>query len=317
MRAFLAGIAAIVFASTAYAAPHPCTYDDLMPAYIAFLDKTKGDTPEQRADAFVNDFAAAHPDFYGADSFRDGHLRKMALRYFDPAQRKVFPGFAPVTDAQVIAMGRVVGPAFAREQQRFVKVFRDFDCKTVVGFGPAFFSFDGHTDDFGGRNHLLFGVDLIAMLHRPADMPAFFDHELFHVYHAQIVSQKVFDNDTGWWNLWCEGLATYVSQRMNPGLDAQQVLWFPSDLAARMEPLRAHAAELLLHDIDAHGGQSGRWFSSGQSVEGLPPRAGYYLGYVFAKHMGDGHPLPQLARYDQTQLRPAAIGFLDELAHGR
>jgi hypothetical protein len=71
----------------------------------------------------------------------------------------------------------------------------------------------------------------------PPRAAAFFDHELFHLYHRQVVGADApHDNEPAWWTMWMEGLATYVSQRMNPGLDA--------------------------------------WFLVSKSVEGLPERAG-------------------------------------------
>ena len=101
---------------------------------------------------------------------------------------------------------------------------------STVTDGVSLLRFDGHPADFGGRQHLLFGVDSIALLHVPADMPAFFDHEIFHLYHRQVIGSRAPQGDEpAWWTMWVEGLATYVSQRMRSGLTAQQVLWYPKD----------------------------------------------------------------------------------------
>jgi hypothetical protein len=116
--------------------------------------------------------------------------------------------------------------------------------------------------------------------------------------------------------MWVEGLATYVSQRMNPQLDAQQVLWYPGDMVSRMQQERARAARLMLRDIDKTGPDADRWFLASASVEGLPIRAGYYLGYLFAKSAGDGRALPQLARTSPERVHAAAVTFLTHLAEG-
>jgi hypothetical protein len=243
-------------------------------------------------------------------------MKLRALHYFDPAQAAgIFPGVPPLTAERLTTLGRVVGPQFVRQQRRFMQTFTDFTCDTTVEFGVSLMKFDGHPAEFGGKHYLLFGVDIIAMLHDPADMPAFFDHEIFHLYHRQVIGARAPAGDApGWWTMWTEGLATYVSQRMNPGLNSQQVLWYPRDMVTRMEQERTRAARLMLRDIDKSGSNADRWFLASDSVEGLPIRAGYYLGYLFAKSQGDGRPLPELARMSPERVHAAAIAFLGQLA---
>ena len=53
------------------------------------------------------------------------------------------------------------------------------------------------------------------------------------------------------------------------------------------------------------------WF---QRTHGLPDRAGYYLGYLFAKSVGDGVPLPKLARMSLPQVHERERAFLTRLA---
>lgn len=50
------------------------------------------------------------------------------------------------------------------------------------------------------------------------------------------------------------------------------------------------------------------------AIEGLPIRAGYYLGYLFAKSKGDGQSLPQLARMAPRTIHGEAVAFLTQLA---
>jgi len=297
----------------------PCSYQDLMPAYAKFAIGTAGLPAQQHAAAFVSEFASRYPDYYAPEVFGDAaHMQARAVRYFDPGQAAViFPGVPPLTSERLAALGRVIGPQFARQQRRFMRTFTDFTCDTTVEFGVSLMMFDGHPTEFGGKHYLLFGVDIIALLHDPADMPAFFDHELFHLYHRQVIGARAPEGDyPAWWTMWTEGLATYVSQRMNPGLDAQQVFWYPRDMVVRMNQDRARAARLMLRDIDKTGPDADRWFLASDSVDGLPIRAGYYLGYLFAKSEGDGQPLPQLARATPELIHRAALAFLTELAEG-
>jgi uncharacterized protein YjaZ len=154
---------------------------------------------------------------------------------------------------------------------------------------------------------------MIAALHDTADMSSFFDHEIFHIYHKQVVSYPAGD-EPAWVMLWAEGLATYVSQRMNPGLDAQQVLWFPRDMVTRMKSDTRRAAGLLLKDLNTTGPDGDRWFLMDTQIEGLPQRAGYYLGYLFAKSVGDGVDLPALARMPLQQIHEEERTFLRQLS---
>jgi hypothetical protein len=212
----------------------------------------------------VHEVAARYPDYYITDLFgNEAKLEARALRFFDPKVRAaVFPGALPVSDERLAAMGKAVGPQFIRQQRRFMKTFADFRCDTEVEFGVSLLKFDGHPTESNGRKYLLFGVEMIAMLHEPEDVPAFFDHELFHLYHRQVVGVDApHDNEPAWWTMWMEGLATYVSQRMNPGLDAQHVLCYPPDIVQRMESQRARSAQLMLRDIDKTDVDGARWFS--------------------------------------------------------
>jgi hypothetical protein len=291
----------------------PCSFQDLMPAYGQFATATAGLPPAERGARFITDVAARYPDYYAPEIFGDADkLRSRAQRFFDPAG---FPGAPRVSEAQLAAMGAAVGPQFTEQQQRFMRTFSDFRCETTVEFGVSLLMFDGHPVAFGGKQHLLFGVDVIAGVHTPADMGSFFDHELFHLYHAQVVGdQAPGDEVPAWWTLWVEGLATYVSQRMNPGLDAQQVLWYPPDMVARMQGNRARAASLFLQDLDKSGKDADRWFLAGTSVAGLPQRCGYYLGYLFARSEAGHRSLPQLARLSPQQVHRDAAKFLSSLA---
>jgi hypothetical protein len=203
-----------------------------MPAYDRFAQATAGVAPAQRAAAFVMTVARRYPDHYVPEVFgNDTKLQARALRFFDRAQRAAaLPGISALTDERLAAMGRVVGPQFADQQRRFMQTFTDFSCTTTVEFGVSLLSFDGHPADFGAKQPLLLGVDSIALLHVSADMSAFFDQEIFHLYHRQVIGSRAPQGDEpAWWTMWVEGLATYVSQRMRSGLTAQQVLWYPKD----------------------------------------------------------------------------------------
>jgi hypothetical protein len=246
-------------------------------------------------------------------------IEDRALKLFDPARRPSLAGFLPLTDDRFHAVGSRIGADFKAAQRRFLRTFPDFDCREYVAFGPSLFTFDGHGfEDHDHKIRMLFGVDMIAMLHPPGDLPAFFDHELFHIYHDQVTPRPAPSLSLAWWALWREGLATYVSQRMNPRKTPQDVLWFPTDLVTRMRPQLGHAAALLLDDIDKDDEQTyAMWFAVPQSPAGLPPRAGYYLGYLFAAELGKTRSLGTLAKMAPADIHARAKLFLGRLADGK
>ena len=295
-----------------------CHYENLMPEFFAFRARTRDLAPEARAEKFMTEIAARHPEFYGdKDDFRSPEaLRKASLRLLDPAHPEALPGFAPLTEERLRAGADTVESDFATGQEKFLKAFPDFRCEDDIAFGPSFLHFDGHEyKDERGQGHMLFGVDAIAALHGPEDMPAFYAHELFHIYHRQLMGAAMPSDDLAWWEMWEEGLATYVSQRLNSGLDAQHVLWFPKDMVRQMQApgVTARAAKLLLADFDKTGDT--HWFVSGQGpAAGLPPRAGYYMGYLLARELGKNHPLAWLAHLPPDQVKAHAHAFLEAQA---
>ena len=298
-----------------------CQYQNLMPEFFAFEAATKNLSPDIRAARFMKEFAAKHPAFYGdKDLGWPEKLPKDSLRLLDPSRPEAFPGFPPLSEARLHAVAATVKTDFAAAQDKFLKAFPDFRCREDVEFGPSFRRFDGiEYKDATGHGHMLFGIDTIAILHGPDDMPSFFAHELFHIYHRQVMGTRMPDPDNvTWWEMWEEGLATYVSQRLNPGLDAQQVLWLPQNIVQRMQAphATARAAKLMLADFDKTGGTY--WFSGSDAAPGgLPPRAGYYMGYLLASELGRDHPLGWLAQLPPDQVRQHARTFLEAQAKMR
>ncbi len=82
--------------------------------------------------------------------------------------------------------GRTITADYARIEGTFRKAFPDYRCKTPISFGLSLYMFDGNqATDAPGESHMRFGVEMISLLHPPQELPAFFHHELFHVYQAQ------------------------------------------------------------------------------------------------------------------------------------
>ena len=153
---------------------------------------------------------------------------------------------------------------------------------------------------------------MVAKLHLQHDIRPFFHHELFHLYHERSFR----DCEQLWCGLWGEGLAVYVASRLNPGAtDSELLLTEPEPLRAAVERNRSEAVCTVLARRESTAKADGRaLFSSGRLNERLPPRFGYYLGYLVAAEAGKTRSLKQLAALNSAEAKPVVEAALRSLA---
>jgi ketosteroid isomerase-like protein len=134
-------------------------------------------------------------------------------------------------------------------------------------------------------------------------------HELFHVYQEERLGDP---SKAFFWSMWTEGLATYVSRRLNPGVPEQQVCCLPP-----IEPVEAAlpkiAAEALALFDSEKSDEYARFFYGNQKID-IPQRSGYYLGYRIASEAGKTRSLRDLAGLTPDQVRPLARRELERMA---
>ena len=197
----------------------------------------------------------------------------------------------------------------------FQKVFPDFACKNSIYFLISLGAFDGSVRTVSGQPALLFGVDVTARIHPPDELGALFDHELFHMYHRQITGVAGGRSDPLYRALWEEGLATYVSGALNPRVSESAILGRPEDLAERAEPLLPQIARELLQNMDSTSPDLYQaFFLGGNTRKDLPPRSGYYVGFLIARKLGQSHSLQQLAQMNGESLRSTVRQMLQKMA---
>lgn len=308
-------IATLALAAVPVAA-QVCPYENLMPEFAQFAEATRDLGATERAHAFVERFVAKHADYYSEQMFGSREkLETRAVRLFDLARAPKFEGARAITLDDVLATGRTITTDYGRIEATFRRAFPDYRCETPISFGLSLYMFDGNqAADVPGKPRMRFGVEMIALLHPPRELPAFFHHELFHIYQAQQIGAAAPADETQpvWWALWNEGLATYVSWKLNPSLTAPEIFWLPRDMEEQLKPKLAEAARMMQPELDGHEGYE-RWFTGGSSPSGLPTRSGYYLGYLMARHLDKGD-LAALARLTPAQVQREAHAFIDSLA---
>ena len=270
------------------APPAACATTDLMPGFWAYWERAKSLGVAEQFRLFEEmvqtpNAAVYEGAFHGAPK--------------PPSE------FVPKTLAQVpeleTRMRKLSGKLAAdlpSELDAFRKSFPKFRCSVPVYFLFSGGAFDGATRDVSGKTALLFGLDVIARLNE--ELSPLVVHELFHVYHDEVVPE---DPGTIAWGLWQEGLATYVSRKLNLNVAEQDVCCLPKIDPVKDELPRISAE--LLDNLDSKDRKIyARYFLGGQDLD-VPARSGYYVGYRIAEEAGRTRTLEELAELTPGEVR--------------
>ncbi len=275
-------------------APASFEYTDLTDDFAAVWEPTQGMPDSARVAAFRAHFQPIIPGFYDreqAGPFKYADLIAKALNEY-PEKRggieQVSANFAAMAAPARTSFEAAFGPMGELQPIILLHTLGEMDggVRTMKATGRT----------------LLFGADVIAKSHLKHGIQPFFHHELFHVFHERAFKRC----DAVWCGLWSEGLAVYVADRLNPGAtDAQLLLVNPVPLRDAVEANRKAALCTVLERLDSTSADDNRaLFSSGKISDALPPRAGYYIGYMIADDIGMTHSLPELAAMPAEQVRP-------------
>jgi hypothetical protein len=215
---------------------------------------------------------------------------------------------------EVQAKARRLRDALPGVTRRFADALPDFRCDFPIYLTVSLGHFDGAGRVVGGKPALVFGVDAIG--ESEDQLAVFVTHELFHRYHFQAAG---FSDDPGdrqpiWRTLWAEGLATYVSARLNPDRPLSDALIYPADLHERGMPLMARMAHDLLRDAKPDKALYRTYFLADAREGPIPPRAGYLVGYQVAKMLEPRYGLAGLAHLKGRKLKDEIDRCLRELA---
>ena len=296
-------VPAVLLFASALASPSPpatgCRTTDLMPAFWAFWGQARGQVPAEQYRLFEKlvrkpNGAVYEGVFQGA--------RKPPAEFVPRSFETV-----PAIEASMRELSERLSAELPGELDAFRKAFPRFQCSTPVYFVYSAGAFDGATREVGGKTALMFGLDVIARLKE--ELSPLVVHELFHVYHGEVVAE---DPDTFGWALWSEGLATYVSRRLNPKVPEQEVCCLPpiGPVQAAMDRIVPEALKLL--DSEKREDYA-RYFLGGATDLDIPPRSGYYLGYLIATEAGKTRTLEQLAALTPAEVRALEVAELERL----
>ena len=279
-----------------------------------FWRRVAGATPEQQSRAFEGHLRAPHPALYPS----------AGLGLDEPLSRSVPKGLAKMVKmrkflpdpTRVEEVRRALEADLQQSAVEFRKTFPGFSVKGPVSIVCSLGAFDGGTRKVEGASMLLFGPDVIAAIRpRGFNLRPFLEHELFHVHHEALLTDAP---ETVAQSLWEEGLATFVSDALNPGATHEEISVPDVLIAAATPRIPELATRLLAHldDPDSSPLYKQFFYGSLEASSEVPPRSGYLLGWKIAEAAGKTRSLAQLAAMTPPQSRTLVEQELRTLARG-
>jgi hypothetical protein len=287
------------------AAAGTCTVVDLMPDFWRAL--AANDSAAEMRTAVID----PHPDLYNDNyvllpTAAKWEAKLTRERAYDEAHRQ------EITAAEQYLAANVPG-----YMQEFRKAFPDYRCDFTFYIAPSFGNMDGAAGAVNGQHRIIFAPDVIPRYHKLNELKLLINHETFHIYHHQVTGvfgateEAVPTIEVA---LWSEGLATFVSWRMNPGFSLDTALLQPGIPEGTRPHLSAIAAELRGHLDEKDQLTYARYFQAGEQPAGYPPRAGYYVGFLIAQDLSKRYSLRQLAQLKGRVLHEAIMAELQQIA---
>lgn len=276
----------------------PIRVVSIMPSFFAILPGDQKSTLGDRVKAFKETVVYPNVDLYDRGMFT---LDDPHIAWYLGGIAKDVPKFRELTTS--------LEHTLPRYEAAFESAFPKFDPSTVqIYLMPSMNTFDGMTTDLKDIHALLIGVDTLAS--EKPNLGVFVDHELFHIYH-HVINPSFFatssENDLYRYGLyrqlWAEGLATYVSQQLNPSASNADAL--ASTALANLSESGTRQLACLAHDnMDSKESRySSLLFDADAHPDNLPSRGGYYIGYLVAKQLNRRQSLSDLADLRGDNLR--------------
>lgn len=295
--------------------PAPTSYRSAMSDFWRFAEAAKH-TPVQRVPTLFHDAVeTTHPELFVkgvlGEPQKDTQRWEAAVHDYWRKVRPLLPRIRAVEDD--------LKKTLDQSQGLFRKQFPDCQLDMPVLIAPSMFGWDGTVRKVGEVSTLILSPDGIAAIHgdkAQGRLQPLVIHELFHSYQS-------FENDMSppdvFTMLWNEGLASYATHvllpqaRLEDVLLSSQLATLPSSDEARL------AREVLARLSRTDNAGRGPFFNYAQSpIEpGIPPRAGYLMGYRVAQWLGRTRSLQELNALRRPELEPLVRQALEGLGAGK
>lgn len=308
----LCGLLGIICAAIRVPSASACSIVDATASFWSLAARSAHMTPAAEIASFRADVVERYPELYTAHVLgRDNvhALDTLSVLWLKATRKNGIKGRA-VERELVHRLPIILG--------RFKKAFPDFLCNFPIYLMASLGSLDGAGRVVAGHPALVLGVDTMAEFETAKELPVVITHELFHRYNFQVAG---FSDDPGdrqaiWRTLWAEGLATYVSGRLNPKASLSEVL-VSEDLAQRGPDLIRQLAVALRVNDAPDPSLYAEYFESGSArakSDGIPQRSGYYVGYRVVQQLAKRDSLYELAHLKGPSLHHTIDHVLGLLA---
>jgi len=308
-RAVVAGLMASGVARNATGAVRAGGVIDMMPGFWRVMDAAPHGTQGEWARRIAEDYLQPNGAVFQAAGL--GKITPARIERWLGQVEPLLPAIRRLDDG--------IDAIWSANMQVFRRAFPAFDSQiSPIYFMPSFFSFDAHLEPHAGVLPLFVGLDGIVHFHgADANLAVLLSHELFHCEHAQrSPSVALEDAERIYKVLWAEGLATYVSERMNPKASRLDVLLDAKVLDEQGDAYVRTWAKALSDSLDSTApGDYERFFSAGYQGP-WPARGGYFVGLLIARRLGRTRSLAKLAALPAPQVRTLMAAELARLAKG-
>lgn len=282
----MAAVLSLVLASPA---PAPCTVADLMPAFWEYRDAARMLPLAEQERLFEERIRKPSSALYEGVFFDSP---RAAAEIVSRALRRL-----PTIEAELRNLSRRLSAEVPDAIERFRETFPLFRCRAPIYLVYSAGVLDVATRSVSGEDAVILGIDELARREEP--LSPRIAHELFRVYHRERVSKTP---DAFYWVMWSEGLASYVSRRLNPEVRDDRICCLPS--AAPIDAALSRVVAGALERLDSSEREDYRlYFVAGSEPIDIPMRSGYLLGYRIAAEAGKTRSLEELADMDPMEVR--------------
>jgi hypothetical protein len=301
----LVSLAALCAAQTTHAG---VVVHNLMPDFWRFWEQAQHEPPERQLALwralYVKPNSAVFADLAGP----------CAKHFADSALEKEFLPTLPELIPEIRSLGESLPGIIKRARLGFQRTFPDMNWSGDIYIMASAGCFNGRSQLVQGREALLLGLDDIAQLHE-TNLPPLLDHELFHRYQHPYFAFEPGNDEPLWTRLWAEGMATYVSRRLNPSASNTDTLWISDADVQKMDDRKAAiAADFLAHFDSTSKVEAALYFLDDESKDAnIPARAGYWLGLRVAEELGRQYPLGTMAHWNREQAEAPIRKVLETL----
>lgn len=303
------------------------TYEviNLGPDFEHFWEQAKDKKIEEQIAIWDQTIEKPHQAFYDGmvwqknenPKWEERKLRR--LKEFLPKYNLLYP--------DMMAQFNQFDATLRKQIKKFSEFFSDARFALPIYAAPTA-TFNGKGGEGGesgdplGRTVLAFGIDMIV--DRKDNPDVLYAHELFHIYHVDAigVNEHVFLSEGHLTlPLWLEGLATYVSQQMNPNASMSDIL-MDKELPKLSDQQIQLLAQMFLKQANEKAFDSKkpeiykRWFAIDPQYNlgsQFPPRCGYLLGLKVAQHLAKSHSLNEMVHWKVKEAHENALTVLNEI----